>query len=159
MVLGPVGCWHYGQVVQVSQSMQRVPRAMCGLRSSQGPLCAAKCGTSLLYTGQKFEIFSWSFRRPARCVWPKTTLSESHDLMLLRSHVNNYWQIAVRPGFDSRQGLGKIFYLRHRVQAGSGAHSVSYPLGTGASSRGGEAVGWRSWPLTSLPITSSRLGT
>jgi hypothetical protein len=31
--------------------------------------------------------------------------------------------------------------LRHRVQTGSGAHPVSYPVGTGGSFPGGKAAG------------------
>jgi hypothetical protein len=38
---------------------------------------------------------------------------------------------AGRPGFDSRQGK-KCSPLR-RVQTASGAHSASYPIGTGAN--------------------------
>jgi len=37
---------------------------------------------------------------------------------------------AGRPGFDSRQRQ-EFFFLRHRVQTCSGAHPVSYPMGTG----------------------------
>jgi len=37
--------------------------------------------------------------------------------------------------FDSRQGL-EFFSLRHRIQAGSGAHLASFPRGTGALSPG-----------------------
>jgi hypothetical protein len=33
------------------------------------------------------------------------------------------------------------FSLRHRVQNGSGAHSASYPIGTGVSFPGGKVAG------------------
>jgi hypothetical protein len=33
------------------------------------------------------------------------------------------------------------FSLRHRVQAGSGAHPASYPMGTGGSFPGGKTAG------------------
>jgi hypothetical protein len=51
-----------------------------------------------------------------------------------------------RPGFDSRQGQG-YFSLRHRIQTGSGAHPVSYPVGTrnyfrGVKLPGREADNW-----------------
>jgi hypothetical protein len=49
----------------------------------------------------------------------------------------------LRPGrseFDSRQGLG-IFSLRHRVQTGSTAHPVSYPMGTRGSFPESKATG------------------
>jgi len=35
------------------------------------------------------------------------------------------------------------------VQNGSGAHSASYPMGTGGSFTGSKAVEAWSWPLTS----------
>jgi hypothetical protein len=56
-----------------------------------------------------------------------------------------------RPGFDSRQGKWRVYFsLRHRVQAGSGAHSGSYSVGTGSCFTGSKQTGaWR-WPLTSL---------
>jgi len=41
---------------------------------------------------------------------------------------------AGRPGFDSRQGLGIFF--RHRVQTYPGAHSASFPVGSGALTLG-----------------------
>jgi hypothetical protein len=41
------------------------------------------------------------------------------------------------------------FSLHHRVQNGSGAHPVSYPMDTRESFRGVKAAGVWSWPLTS----------
>jgi hypothetical protein len=38
-----------------------------------------------------------------------------------------------------RAGAGNFFL--HRVQNGSGAHSASYPMGTGGSFPGGKAAG------------------
>jgi len=38
-----------------------------------------------------------------------------------------------RSGFHSRQEQNRIFYHRHRYQTGSGAHLVSYQMGTGNS--------------------------
>jgi hypothetical protein len=38
----------------------------------------------------------------------------------------------------------------HRVQNGSGAHPVSYPMGTRGSFPGGKAAEAWSWPLTSI---------
>jgi hypothetical protein len=46
-------------------------------------------------------------------------------------------------------GAGNYF-LRHRVQNGSGAHPASYPMGTRGSFPGGKAAGALSWPLTSI---------
>jgi hypothetical protein len=43
-------------------------------------------------------------------------------------------------GFESRQGLG-IFLFTTAVQTGSGAHPVSYPVGTRGSFPGGKAAG------------------
>jgi hypothetical protein len=40
--------------------------------------------------------------------------------------------------------------LRHRVQAGSGAHPASYPFGNEVSFPGGKAAAEWSWPLTSI---------
>jgi hypothetical protein len=42
------------------------------------------------------------------------------------------------------------FSLHHRVQTGSGAHPVSYPMGRRGSLPGGKAAGAWSWPLTSI---------
>jgi hypothetical protein len=50
-------------------------------------------------------------------------------------------------GFRILAGAGN-FSLRHHVQTGSGAHPVSYPMGTGGSFPGGKAAGAWSWPLT-----------
>jgi hypothetical protein len=41
--------------------------------------------------------------------------------------------------FESRQG--QEFSLLHVVQAGSGAHPTSYPMGTRGSFPGGKAAG------------------
>jgi hypothetical protein len=43
------------------------------------------------------------------------------------------------PGFDTRQWLD--FSLFHSVHAGSGAHPVSFLMGTGGSLLGGKAAG------------------
>jgi len=54
-------------------------------------------------------------------------------------------EIILRAGrleFNSRQ--------EHRVQIGSGAHPVSYPMGTGSSFPGDKAAGAWSWPLPSI---------
>jgi hypothetical protein len=55
--------------------------------------------------------------------------------------------IATGYGLDDRgsrvlflAGAG-IFSLHHRYQTGSGAHSASYPMGTGVSFPGGKAAG------------------
>jgi hypothetical protein len=42
------------------------------------------------------------------------------------------------------------FFLHHRIQNGSGAHTASYPMGTGGAFPGGKAAGAWSWPLTSI---------
>jgi hypothetical protein len=63
---------------------------------------------------------------------------------------------ATNYGLDDRMNGVRIpagagdFSLRHRVQTGSGAHQVSYPVGTGGSFPGGKAAGAWSWPLTSI---------
>jgi hypothetical protein len=54
---------------------------------------------------------------------------------------------AGRPGIELRQG--QEFSLLHSVQTGSGAHSLSYTMGTGDSFSEGKAAGAWSWPLTS----------
>jgi hypothetical protein len=51
-------------------------------------------------------------------------------------------------GFESRRGAGN-FCFRHRVQTGSGAHTVSYPMGTEGFFPGGKVAGAWSWPFTS----------
>jgi hypothetical protein len=43
-----------------------------------------------------------------------------------------------RVRFPARAGN---FFLHHRVQNGSGAHSASYPMGTRGSIPGGKAAG------------------
>jgi hypothetical protein len=43
-------------------------------------------------------------------------------------------------GWDLIPSRGKIFLL-HSVQTGSGAHPVSYPMGTGGSFPGGKVTG------------------
>jgi hypothetical protein len=54
-------------------------------------------------------------------------------------------------GLDNRGSIprkysdGIFFSLRHRVQAGYGAHSASYPRGTRGSFPGGKADGMWSW--------------
>jgi hypothetical protein len=40
--------------------------------------------------------------------------------------------------------------LLHSVQADSGAHPASYPMGTGGSFPGDKAAGVWSWPLVSI---------
>jgi hypothetical protein len=50
-----------------------------------------------------------------------------------------------RPGFDFRQGQN--IYLFHNVQAGSGTHPASNPIGNGDCFPGG---GGRSCPLASI---------
>jgi hypothetical protein len=45
------------------------------------------------------------------------------------------------PGFNSRQGQWWDFSLRHRVQAGCGGQSASYPVGTGCSLLGRKRSG------------------
>jgi hypothetical protein len=42
------------------------------------------------------------------------------------------------------------FSLHHRVHTGSGAHPVSYPMGTKGSFPGDKEAGAWSWPLTSI---------
>jgi hypothetical protein len=42
------------------------------------------------------------------------------------------------------------FSHQHHFQTGSGAHSASYPMGTGGYFPGGEAAAAWSWPLTSI---------
>jgi hypothetical protein len=67
-----------------------------------------------------------------------------------------------QPGFTS--GRGKNFSLRNRVQNGSGAHPVWYPMGV--LSPGGEddylppstAEVKNEWSYTSTPHTSSKRG-
>jgi hypothetical protein len=51
---------------------------------------------------------------------------------------------AGRPGFDSRHEQ-ELFSLRHRVQTQSGAHPVSYQMGTGY-----KVAGTWTLPLTSI---------
>jgi hypothetical protein len=46
-------------------------------------------------------------------------------------------------------GAGNLS-LHHRIQNGSGAHPVSYLMGTRGSFPGGKAAGAWSWPLTSI---------
>jgi hypothetical protein len=41
-----------------------------------------------------------------------------------------------------------IFFLRSRVQTGSGAHPISYPMDTGGSFPEGKSAGAWNWPLT-----------
>jgi hypothetical protein len=48
---------------------------------------------------------------------------------------------AGRPGPIPGRGSEGDFFLRHRVQTGSGAHPASYPVGTGGSFLEGKAVG------------------
>jgi hypothetical protein len=64
--------------------------------------------------------------------------------------------IALGYGLDERGsrvrfpvGAGN-FSLNYRVQNGSGAHRVSYPMGTTSSFPGGKAAGAWSWPLTPI---------
>jgi hypothetical protein len=68
------------------------------------------------------------------------------------SSVSNVTSLRVeRMQFGSQQRQGRdLFYLRHRVRTGSGAHPVSYPMGNGSSFTAGKAVGTWSWPLTSF---------
>jgi len=40
--------------------------------------------------------------------------------------------------------------LRHRVQTGSGAHPLTYTMGTGGSFPGGKTAGAWSWLLISI---------
>jgi hypothetical protein len=75
------------------------------------------------------------------------------DMQMLTSVWNethyhfNVCRIGVQ-GFDSQQGWE--FFLQHRVQNGSGAHSASYPMGTRGPFPGDIAAGAWSWPLTSI---------
>jgi hypothetical protein len=57
---------------------------------------------------------------------------------------------AGRPVLNSRRTSNNGIFLRHRVQAGAGAHPASYPLGTGDSYPEGKAGGACSWLLTSI---------
>jgi hypothetical protein len=90
----------------------------------------------------------------ARNIWEarpnlltKQVKSKSHD-----------GSVGIAPcyGLDDRDsrvrfpaGAGN-FSLHHRVQPGSGAHPVSYPMGTRGSFPGSKAAGAWSWPLTSI---------
>jgi len=47
-------------------------------------------------------------------------------------------------------GKGWEFFLCHRVQTSSGAHSASYPVGNGCPFPGGKATGTWSWPFISI---------
>jgi hypothetical protein len=55
--------------------------------------------------------------------------------------------IALDYGLDDRGSRFRFptrarnFYLYHRIQNGSGAHSASYPMGTRGSMPGGKAAG------------------
>jgi hypothetical protein len=52
--------------------------------------------------------------------------------------------------FKSRLGRGILPSPQHHVQNGSGAHPVSYPMGTRGSFSGGKTAEALSWPLTSI---------
>jgi hypothetical protein len=54
------------------------------------------------------------------------------------------------------EGAGN-FCLHHRVQNGSEAHPVSYPMGTSGSFPGGKAAGAWNWPLTSIQCRGQRM--
>jgi hypothetical protein len=64
--------------------------------------------------------------------------------------------IALGYGLDDRGSRVRLpaeagnFSLHHRVQASSGAHPTSYPMGTRVSFPGGKATGAWSLPLTSI---------
>jgi hypothetical protein len=49
--------------------------------------------------------------------------------------------VSERVGRLSRYSNGKDSFLLHSVQTGSGAHPVSYPMGTEGSFPGGGAAG------------------
>jgi hypothetical protein len=53
-------------------------------------------------------------------------------------------------GSEFESLCGQEFLLLYIVQTGSGAHPISYPMGTGGSFPGGKAAGAWSWPLTSI---------
>jgi phage shock protein PspC (stress-responsive transcriptional regulator) len=52
--------------------------------------------------------------------------------------------IATGYGLDDRVVGVRVLCLLHIIQTGSGVHTTSYPIGSGA-----KATGASSWPLTS----------
>jgi len=51
-------------------------------------------------------------------------------------------------GLKFSAGTMMDFFLRQRIQTGSGAHPASYSMGTGGSYPWGKTAGERYWPLT-----------
>jgi hypothetical protein len=64
-------------------------------------------------------------------------------LVPLQSKARKSWWSTYMNDFETSS-------LRHRVKSGSGAHPISYQMGTGGSFPGGKASGAQSWPLTSI---------
>jgi hypothetical protein len=83
---------------------------------------------------------------------PPWIFSDLSDIM--GTHFETIWQIPsshlpIHCEVRFPTGAGN-FSLHHRVQNGSGVHTVSYPMGTRGSFPGCKAARVWSWPLTSI---------
>jgi hypothetical protein len=59
----------------------------------------------------------------------------------LKFSVMSRWGVTTGVRFPAGAMMGFFFCLRHRVHTGSGAHPVSYSMGTGGSFPGDKVAG------------------
>jgi hypothetical protein len=77
-------------------------------------------------------------------------------------HIHSYIIRGMNKGHFKTTTPNQIFKLQVRIffvtQTGSWAHSASYPMGAGAISPGGKAVGAWNWPTTSIHSSLHEIG-
>jgi len=59
-----------------------------------------------------------------------------------------------RSSIPGRCRKGIFFFLRHRVETGSGVHPAFYTMGTGGCLSEGKVTGPWNWPLSSIEYRS-----
>jgi hypothetical protein len=91
---------------------------------------------------------------------PQKSITEmEHPPCSPHSALNDFWlfpKIKCLKGVLIPAGAGS-FSVHHRVQTGSGALPVSYPMGTRCSFPGDKAARAWSWPLTSIRCRAQRM--
>jgi hypothetical protein len=93
------------------------------------------------------------------CVYRCPRIMLPHCIVSTETGIRSWWS-----GFNSRRGSDEVFPHHHRVQTGSVAQPVSYPLGTGGSFPGDKATPASSsnvknaWSYTFTPPIRLRCG-
>jgi len=100
----------------------------------------------LLVTETRHCWSVWNWRH-----WKNSfSLCISQDLARIASRYSDWLRAERSDDWGSNPSGGWEFFLRHRIQIGSGVHPASCPMGTGGTFREGKAAGMWSWPLNSI---------